>query len=54
MRIFALSNFSTQLLNNGAGIRDVQELMGHNSIVSTQIYTEISLSRKKEVLMKYI
>ncbi|MCB5955067.1 tyrosine-type recombinase/integrase [Enterococcus sp. CWB-B31] len=45
--------FATELLNNGANIREVQELLGHSSIVTTQIYTEVSLKRKRHVLDTY-
>lgn len=45
--------FATQLLNNGASLRDVQEILGHQNISTTQIYTEISVKRKQTVLNNF-
>ena len=45
--------FATDMLNNGADLKSVQELLGHSSISITEIYTEVSKSRKIEVLSKY-
>ena len=44
--------FATTMLNNGAGLENVQKLLGHESLETTEIYTHTTFEQLKKVYEK--
>jgi len=47
-------SFATTLLNNGADIRSIQEMLGHSSITTTQVYTHVTNPKLRETHKKFM
>ena len=44
---------ATHMLKNGAPVRHIQEMLGHESLESTQIYTRVTINDLKEIHARY-
>ena len=46
-------SFATHLLKNGAYLRAIQQMLGHESITTTEVYVHLDTSYLKEIVEKY-
>ena len=51
--IFSMNSFATDLISHGAGLREVQEMLGHKNISTTQIYTHVTNPQLKKVHQRF-